>query len=207
MQKLKGRLQYGGWFNYPWKLVTKNGDIDLWPIIDKFLISLNGKRAEHNRECNGYILAADENSEFQFKYIPDEYVLLEKVDGFGGSNVHFYLEQALVFLSGRMVEIEIEEGKEIKLMADKAEKVYGVYFVDDGNCCKVPKGDEKTICKVGQPDCCIFVSIGGDGCYCEKFNGPLARELLDRLAKGKTSATRIGSCELLGRKARKTVTA
>ena len=107
MQKLKGRLLYTGWFNLPWKLVTDDGEIDIWPIIDKFLTSLNGKRANHQEARDGYTLSADEASEFQFKYIPGEYALLEKPEGFGMSNVHVYLDTALGWLSGRLVEIEI----------------------------------------------------------------------------------------------------
>ena len=207
MQKLKGRLQYMGWFNLPWKLVMDNGEIDLWPVIDEFFTSLNGKRAKYDQERDGYTLAADESSEFQFKYVPGEYVLLEKLKGFGMSNVHAYLDDALVRLSGRMVEIEIEDGKQIKFMADRAEEVYGVYFVGDGNSCEVPSGVEQTVCKIGQSDCCIFLTVGADGFHCEKFSGPTARMLLDRLAKGNIRASRIGSCAILGRKERKTVTA
>lgn len=207
MQKLKGKLQYMGWFNLPWKLVTDNGEIDLWPVIDNFLTSLSGKRAKHDRECDGYTLAADENSEFQFKYIPGECVLLEKPEGFGMSNVHAYLDHALVWFSGRMVEIEVEDGKQVKFTVDKLEKVFGVYFVGDGNSCEVPGGAEQTVCKIGQHDCCIFLSVGADGFHCEKFSGPTARMLLDRLAKGNIRASRIGSCAILGRKERKAVTA
>lgn len=207
MQKFKGRLLYMGWFSLPWKLVTDNGEIDLWPVIDKFLASLNGKRANHDREYDGYTLAADESSESQFKYVPGEYVLLEKSEGFGMSNVHAYLDNALVWLSGQMVEIEIEDGKQIKFMADKTEEVYGVYFVGDSNSCELPSGVEQTVCRIGQHDCCIFLSAGADGFHCEKFSGPTARMLLDRLAKGNIRASRIGSCAILGRKEQETVTA
>jgi len=203
--KFKGRLWYMGWFNLPWKLVTDDGEIDLWPVIDKFLISLNNKRADHKEERDGYTLAANESSEFQFKYIPGEYVLLEKLGNFGVSNIHAYLDTALGWLSGRMVEIEIEDGKQIKFVADKFEKVYGVYFVGDGNSCEVPRGIEKTVCKAGQRDCCIFLSAGAGGFFCEKFNGPIARLLLDRLAKNAIRASRIGSCALLGRKEKEAV--
>ena len=202
MQKLKGRLLYVGWFNLPWKLVMDDGEIDLWPVIDKFLTSLNGKRADHKQERDGYMLATDTASEFAFKYIPGEYVLLEKPEGFGMSNVHAYLDKALGWLSGRMVEIEIEDGKQIKFAADKSEEVYGVYFVGDGNSCEVPSGIEQTVCKIGQRDCCIFLSAGASGFNCEKFNSPIARMLLDRLAKGTMWTTRIGNCALLGRKER-----
>ena len=200
MHKIRGRLQYVGWFNRPWKVLTDNGEIDLWPIIDKFLTSLNGKNAEHEQKREGYILKTDKKSEFQFKYVPGEYVTLEKTTGFGMSNVHAYLDNALVWLSGRLIEIKIKDGKELQITADKSEKVFGVYFCDDGNSCEVPKGAEDTICKLGKSDCCIFLTMGLGNFYCEKFSGPTARVLLDRLAKKNMNASRIGNCTVLGRK-------
>src|SRR3989344_4469349 len=202
MQRLKGRLLYRGWFNLPWKLVTADGEIDLWPIIDKFLTSLHGKRANHEQARDGYALSADKSSEFEFKYTPGKYVILEKPEGFGMSNVHAYLDTALQWLSGRLVEIEVGGGKQVKFTADVSEKVFGVYFVGDGNSCEVPRGAEKTVCKAGQHDCCIFLSAGSGGFNCEKFNSPMARMLLGRLAKGTMRASRIGNCALLGRKER-----
>ena len=199
MQKLKGRLYYMGWL-LPWKLVTNDGEIDLWPVIDKFLASLNGKRADHEQTRDGYTLSADEASDFKLTYTPGECAFLEKSEGFGLSNVNAYLSSALVGLSGRLVEIEIEDGKQIKLTADKSEEVYGVYFADRGNSCELPSGVEQTVCKIGQPDCCIFLVAGDDDFYCEKFSGPTARMLLDRLAKGTIRASRIGNCALIGRK-------
>jgi len=199
MQKIKGRLQYMGWFNLPWKVLTSNGEIDLWPIIDKFLVSLNGKNAEHKIKHDGYVLKKDRKSGFQFKYVPGESVILEKISGFGMSNVHAYLDNALVWLSGRVVEIKIKDGRELRITADKSEKVFGVYFCE-GNSCEVPKGAEDTVCKLGKPDCCIFLAMGPDNFYCEKFSGPTARVLLDRLAKKKMNASRIGNCTVLGRK-------
>ncbi|MBI2577848.1 MAG: hypothetical protein HYV77_03345 [Candidatus Wildermuthbacteria bacterium] len=200
MQKLKGRLLYMGWFN-PWKLVTDHGEINLWPVIDKFLASLNGKRVSHEQTREGYTLSVDEASEFGFTYVPGEYVLLEKPEGLGMSNVYAYFDESLVGLSGRLVEIEIEDGKQIKFTADASEEVFGVYFVDKGNSCEVPSGAEKTVCKMGQQHaCCIFLSLGAGGFRCEKFSGSTASMILDRLARGNIGAGRIGSCALLGRK-------
>ena len=206
MRKFKGRLLYMGWFNLPWRLVMESGEVDLWQVTNEFLTSLNGKRASHDRELDGYTLSADESSEFKFKYVPGQYVLLEKPKGFGISNVHAYLEDALGWLSGRMVKIEIEDGKQIKFTADKSEEVYGVYFVGDGNSCEVPSGIEETVCRIGQRDCCIFLSLSPSSFQCEKFSGPTARMLLDRLAKGTIRASHIGNCALLGRKEREAAT-
>src|SRR3989344_9612346 len=184
MQKLKGRLLYMGWFT-PWKLVADNGEVDLWPLVDEFLTSLNGKRASHEQARDGYALSADEASEFKFTYVPGEYALLEKRDDFGMSNVHAYLDESLIGLSGRLVEIEIEDGKQVKFAADASEKVFGVYFGDKGNSCEVPSGAAEAVCKMGQQrDSCIFLSLGAGGFHCEKFSGSTARMLLDRLARG-----------------------
>lgn len=200
MEKLKGILLYMGWFNRPWNLVTENGEVDLWPAIDRFLVSLDGKPANHDQTRNSYILRADESSEYRFKYVPGESVLLEKLEGFGMSSVHAYLDSSLVWLSGRMVDIEVENGNQIKFIAGVDESVHGVYFVGEGNSCEVVDGDERNICKIGQGDCCVFLAAGSDGFCCEKFSGSIARTLLDRLAKGSIRASRIGSCEILGRK-------
>jgi hypothetical protein len=204
MQTIKGRLLYMGWFNLPWKLVTDSGEIDLWPIIEGFFVSFNGKTANHERRRDSYTLSSDEGSKFKFEYVPDEHVWLEEPAG-GLSNVHAYLDESLVWLSGRMVEIEIEDGKHIKLVADRAQKVNGIYSVGDS--CEVPRGAEKTICKAGQRDCCIFLAMSPDGFECEKFSGSTARMLLDRLAKGTMRASRIGDCALVGRKERRIATA
>jgi len=111
--------------------------------------------------------------------------------------------QHQMILSRFLGEVEIEDGKRAKFMADASEQVFGVYFFADGNSCEVPRGAEKSVCKVGQLSCCIFLSVGAGSLSCEKFNRPLARSLLDRLAKG-NRVKRIGNCALLGRKERET---
>jgi len=203
VQKLKGRLLYMGWFNLPWKLVTEKGDVDLWPIINKFLTSLSGKQAWHEETLDGYTLSEDASSEFRFTYVPGKYVLLEK-PGKGMSNVFAYLNTALCQLSGRQVQIEIEKGKQVKFTANPTEKVFGVYFTGDGNWCAVPRDSVESVCKPGQDDCCIFHVWGANGPQCGKFDSFFARQVLDRLAKGATGARRIGNCALLGRKGRET---
>lgn len=200
MRKLTGTLLYMGWFNHPWRLATREGDVDLWPPVETFLVSLNGKPAAHDWKLESYTLAADDASEFQFAYVPGERVLLEKVNGFGVSNVYAYLDEALRFISGRLVHIEIEDGVRLYFSADPSEEVFGVYFRGHGNSCEVPRGAERTICKIGEPDCCIFLACTAGGFTCEKFNGPIARMLLDHLAENATNARRIGNCAIRGRK-------
>ncbi|MDD5625742.1 MAG: hypothetical protein PHG83_01080 [Patescibacteria group bacterium] len=187
-------MLYMGWKNFPWKLVTDNGEVDLWPVVDEFLASLNNKRAKYE----GSSIVADESSKYKFKYAPCEYVVLAEDSGI--LNVRACLDNDLIWLSGRKVEIEIEDGKQMKFVADKSEEVLGVYFMGGGNSCEVPKGMEQTVCKCGQSDCCIFLTIGTGGFRCEKFSGPMARLLLDRLAKGTIRASRIGNCSIIGRK-------
>lgn len=198
MRTRKGRLMYRGWFNLPWTLIADGGETDLWPEVERFFLSLNGKKADQKQERDGYTLSADESSEFWFKYIPGKCLLLER--SMSMRNVSAYLDEGLTWLSGRLVEIEIEDGKQIKFTASASEKVYGVYFAEAGNSCEVPNGIEKTVCKIGQHDCCIFLSLDSTGFKCEKFSGSMARMLLDRLAKGTIRASRIGNCALLGRK-------
>ncbi|MDD2935140.1 MAG: hypothetical protein PHX25_01565 [Candidatus Pacebacteria bacterium] len=197
--KLKGRLLYMGWQNLPWKLMTKEGEVNLWPFVDDFFKSIDGKRVKHDQTHDFYMLSSDESSDFSMKYVPGTYIFTEKINGFGFSNIHAYSDHILTYLSGRMIEIDIENGKQIKFSADASEDVFGVYFTS-GNSCKVSEGAENTICKIGQNDCCVFLSVGRGGFHCEKFNSHFARMLLDRLAKGNILASRIGNCTVLGRK-------
>jgi hypothetical protein len=201
IMKLKGRLLFKGWYNRPWILLTEgNIEVDLWPIIDGFLTSIDGKKVCEKQERNGCMLLVNYQSDYEFKYERDELIILKKTNGFGMKNMLAYLEEVLIWLSGRMIEIEIVNEMVMKISADTSEKVFGVYF-SHGNSCEIPKGAEKTICKVGEKsDCCVFVTRSSSGFECEKFYGPAARVFLDRLAKGDICATRIGSCEILGRK-------
>lgn len=199
MQKLKGRLLYMGWHNLPWRLETSEGNRDLWPLVEAFLSSINGKRAEQNQESESYELFATDASVFQFSYVPGRRVLLEKTKGFGFSNVYACLDEALVWLSGRLVEVEIEKGRLLHISPDASEQVYKVYFTGKGNSCAVPFDATHSVCKVGTPDCCVFLACNSSGFTCEKFNGIIARILLDRLAEGSIRAKRIGSCSVVGR--------
>lgn len=194
MQELNGRLQYEG---NAWKLVKYIGEIDLSPIINEFAMSLNNKRVKEKMWPDCYTLEADEDSSFQIKHFPGKYVLLGRDSS---AKIQDLLYKALLSLSGRMVKMELENGKKIRLVADKAEKVFGVYFVS-GNSCEVPNGAEQTICEIGQSTRCIFLRTSACGCYCEKFNWLIASVLLSMLANDEIRKnSRIGNCELLGRK-------
>jgi len=190
-----------GWQNKPWKLVTDQGDVDLWPFIEQFFIGLNGKLARRESRLDGCTIALDETSEYRFSYKSGPITrgpILDHQKNSGFINVYAYFENDLVWLSGRVVEIEVSD-TELKLTADSSELVHGVYFTGEGNSCAVSADEVRTICKAGQEDCCVFLGAGG-GFSCEKFNGPMARYWLDRLAKGTIRATRVGNCAILRRK-------
>jgi multimeric flavodoxin WrbA len=95
------------------------------------------------------------------------------------------------------VIVKVKENS-ISITNDPKEKVYGLYYTNN-NSCSIPDDDVKTICKIGEQDCCIFCSLTGSGFECQKFNST-AKILLDRHSKGTMKAKRIGNCEILGRK-------
>lgn len=195
MRRLTGKLFFMGWDNHPWRLFTDEGDVDLWPVVEQFFLSLHMATVSHYREREGYTLKRDEASPYIFNY---PMLWASVPDKFEAFNVQAYLEEILVWLSGRMVVVEIDENG-FKISADPSEKVHETLFFGDGNSCRITDDDRETVCKIGKPDCCIFVAVGAEGFTCEKFNGPMARYLLDRLEKGQMRATRIGNCAVRGR--------
>lgn len=198
MQKIKGRLRYVGWNNTPWTLTAENGEtIDLWPFVHEFFTSFAGRHAEQRLATDAYVLTASEESKFVFNYDPGSRVILEKDDGW--SNVHAYFDDTLVWLSGRLVEVEIADAQ-LRVAADKSEEVFCV-SLDDSNVGEIPNGAEQTICKIGcGAECCIFLTANADGFRCQKFSGPMALIMLGRLAEKDIRAQRIGNCAWLGRK-------
>lgn len=199
--KATGKLHYLGWFERPWKLITETATVDLWLDFEEVFKKLNRKEVLMERKKESFLLKADSNSTQILNYVPNEHVIIEEKKGFaeGGANVFAYLDQALIWLDGRSVIME-RDSDHIKIIGDPAVKVPGLYFTGGGNSCKIPEEMLKIVCKVGQDDCCVFPSCSSGGFECEKFNGPMARTLLDRLAKGTMRAKRIGDCALLGRK-------
>lgn len=204
MELLKGKLEYLGWLNRPWKLFNTKGIrgvTDLWPFFEEIFHALNGKEAVFDYTAKGFGLKAKASAETVLKYSPGESLTLEKKVGFGISNMVAYIEMALMILNGRSVIVRADAKKGvIKLDADPKEKVFGLYFTD-GNSCRVPEGKENSVCKVGQADACVFSSFtAGVGFTCEKFASHTARLLLDRVDKDTIRARRIGNCALLGSK-------
>ena len=199
--RMRGRLHYMGWLNMPWTLVSESGDeIDLWPFVHEFFVSLTGRHAEHYLAADAYSLIANEDSEFTLHYTPGSHVLLEKDVGFGFENIHAYLDELLVWLSGRLVEVEIVENQ-LRFAADKSEEVFEVSLVENSNVGEIPDGVEQTVCKMGHgAECCIFLSANADGFRCQKFSGLMARMLLERLVNRDIRARRIGNCAMGGKK-------
>jgi hypothetical protein len=196
MRRLIGKLFFMGWDNHPWRLFTDEGDVDLWPFVEQLFLSLHMATVSHCREKESYTLERDKASPYIFNHPMLWASVPHKFEAF---NVRAYLEEILIWLSGRMVVVEIGENG-FKISADPSEEVHGVLFVKEGgNACRIAEGDLALICKVGTPDGCVFCAVGAGGFVCEKFDGSMARYLLDRLAKKQMRATRIGNCAVRGR--------
>lgn len=151
---------------------------------------------------NSIKIFQDDNSDQIVEYkkmVKNILIILINADGsFGMSNIGAHLPDMLQRLNGMSVITTFtDNGFEIK--QDPSEEVYGLYYTRN-NCCKIPEEDVKRICKPGEKNCCIFLSIGSDGFECLKFDTPSARMILDRYSKGEIRASRIGNCKILGRK-------
>jgi hypothetical protein len=201
MTTLKGKLEFHSLFQ-PIKLFTPDDlEIDLWIFYQQLFDMLNDKKTSMIYDMNSIIIKGDENSEDNLKFKSENdtlLIILSKIDGFGMSNISSYLPDMLQRLNGMNVIVTIDD-RYIKIEKDSTEEVYGLYYTD-GNSCSVPDEDVKSICKIGEQDCCIFCSVTGSGFECQKFNTSTARMILDRHSKGTMNATRIGNCEILGRK-------
>ncbi|MFC1686411.1 hypothetical protein ACFLZS_00540 [Patescibacteria group bacterium] len=204
-------MDYQGWLYYltpeHCKIVTGEGkEIDLCPIIEDFLSSIDGKKTSHEEGKDYYALRVDPDSEFTYYHDSDKENKrikgLNKTSGTGWSNVNAYLENAMTWIDGRLVNFEISEDQ-LRIEADPSEEVFGVYFTGEGASCAVSEENAKNICGFGGEDTCVFLSMetdqDGTSFVCDKFYSYLARILLRRLAEGSTKAKRIGNCALLGR--------
>ena len=201
MGEMRGRLRYCGWDNTPWDLTTDEGQIiDLQPLIIAAIARLHGEPAKHESGADFYLIGPDPESDFDLKCAPDGRIWLDKRGEFGFSNVIAYLDTALVWLSGRLVIVTIDDDGRVEVKADPAKDVSAVQFFGGGNSCRVPDGWERSICQVGEGlATCIFLCAGADGFTCEKFSGGTARHLLGRHYRGKMNAGRIGDCRVDGR--------
>ena len=199
-KELKGKLEFISLWQ-PIKLFTDNGEVDLRDYYWRLFENLNGKRATMDDAKNTIEIKADEQSETIIKYENDKdgiLILLEKVDGFGASNISAYLPNMLQQLNGREVVLSVSDNG-IKISANPKEKVFGLYYTHN-NCCKIPDDKIHEVCKIGTKDCCIFFCVSPNGFECLKFDSMSARMLLDRHSKKEMRASRIGNCAILGRK-------
>lgn len=202
MIQLEGRLDYRGW-QQSWTLATGDGDVNLFPMVHDLLRFWNGKPVEH--DCHRHFLQISQRDSAPMALIYDPEngktnPVINKVDGFGFSNLGYYMDEHLRWLSSRLVIVEVDNDSGFfRVDADPREAVYGVRF-NDNNRCGVPDADAMRVCRPGTENACVFLAMSGDGWACEKFNGPTARYLLQRLNEGTMRARRIGNCAILGRK-------
>ncbi|MEX0917753.1 MAG: hypothetical protein WDZ93_01200 [Candidatus Paceibacterota bacterium] len=199
MQKLTGVLIFSGsWIKRPWALIQPDGtQIDLYPLIDETLLKMNGKPAEHQMNSSSYSLTLVDSAEMFVRYESDKVAVLDRPEDFGISNINAYLPTALTWLSGRNVQFEYSDSG-FKIAADPTEEVFGVKFFSRGDSCRIPLGAERTVCKIGTSDCCIFMAASEAGLTCEKF-GSAGQYLLDRHFEQSMRSSRIGSCACVGR--------
>ncbi len=200
--ELKGKLEYTSLFE-PIKLIGEEKEIDLRDYYFPLLEKLNGKKSRMDDQRRSIEIYGDETSEniIEYQNAGDGILMLiKRIDGKGVSNIAAYLPDALQRLNGRQVIVEVSEKNGLKLFANPEEKVFGLYYTGAGNGCKIPEGAEKTVCKIGTDDCCIFCCLGAGGFGCLKFDSLSTRQILQRHAKKEMNATRIGNCEVLGRK-------
>lgn len=200
---LKGTLRFISFFE---PILIKEADgfeYDLLPKYFKFFSDYNGKRITDNQQRAMMEIRADENSEWELEFKADKDTVLiwrNQVGGLkGGSNIHAYLSMTMQELNGRSIMVTVNDTG-IKIEADPAEKVFGVYYTGEGNSCAVEDEDALRICKPRTADCCVFLALSADGFECRKFDSYMARNILDRVGKKQMNATRIGNCEVLGRK-------
>ncbi|MFH1990630.1 MAG: hypothetical protein ABIJ19_02125 [Patescibacteria group bacterium] len=209
MEILKGRLRFLGWGHKPWLLSDENDQqIDIWPYFERVLTSLNGKSAKMEwigkKSLSGISFKLDKSSEFKVEFKVGVATAMVKKEGIGWSNIIAYVENALQAINGRQVIVKIRNNYSFFIEADPTEKVFGLYYTHN-NSCSIPNHEAMEICQIGKGvHSCIFASVTGDGFECQKFDSPMARMILDRMARSMISARRIGSCAILGRATRET---
>jgi hypothetical protein len=199
MKTLQGKLEFISLW-HPIKLETDKESINLQDYLFPIFEKINGKKAKMNYNNRSIFISADETSEnilsFEYNKLEDTIsFLLNRPDGF--TNLNAYLSNVLRHINGQFINVALNEDN-VLIESDKNQTVYGLYYTKN-NSCKIPDEDVKNICNPGTTHCCIFLTAS-DEFYCEKFNSPISRNRLNKYNDGLTNATRIGNCELLGRK-------
>lgn len=200
-QVFKGELEFINFFK-PIKLYVFRGEIewlDLWPNLHKVFEYLNDRRTLMVTGMNTFGLKHDPESEYKIKYKNNgKYMSITNNSATGMSNVAFYLSNQLERLNGRKIIATITESS-VFLEPDPEYKVPEIYYTHD-NSCALEAEHVENICKPGTLDTCIFLTLGGQGFMCEKFNSGMAGTLLQRFGEGNMKASRIGHCSIAGRK-------
>lgn len=206
MITIKGKLEFISLWN-PIRLDIGTTELDLRTDYFRIFTNLNGKKASMSGEMNGIKIFADETSDRVMNFEiekdtinshNDKILMILKNDGkeWGFSNLGAYIPDILQRLNGMHVIVEYDD-KSISICHDETEKVYELNYTHI-NSCKIPDDKVKEICKIGESDCCIFVTAGSNGFMCEKFNY-MASLLLERYSQGTMRASRIGNCKIVGR--------
>lgn len=198
---LKGELEFISLFK-PIKLYVFKGEIewlDLWPSFHKVFEYLDDRRATMVTEMNTFSLKHDPESEYKIKYRNNgKYMSITSNSATGMSNTAVYMSNQLERLNGRKIIATITESS-ILLEPDPEHKVPEIYYTHN-NSCALEAEHVKTVCKPGTLDTCIFLTLGDQGFMCEKFNSSMAGTLLRRFSEGNMKASRIGHCDIAGRK-------
>ncbi|WP_336801745.1 hypothetical protein [Kaistia sp. MMO-174] len=203
--KVSGRLRFYGWTHPTWDLLQPDGSaVDIKPAFWEAILSMAGKRGGHDYVGHHFpsmriYLEPRSDREILAREI-DCGIIESRLDNAGWSNIAAYFEQILVALAGRLVEFKASPD-EIEIIADRTEKVPHVLYFGRGNSARVPDGAERIVCRAGEADCCIFLTMGTGGFECAKFSGPMALHLLQRAGAGEMRATRLGNCAVVGREA------
>jgi hypothetical protein len=206
MITLKGKLEFISFWS-PIRLDVGTMELDLRDDYFRVFKNLNGKKATMDCGMNHIRIFADDASDrvvyFEIKKDPiNPYndkilMILNNVEGgWGMSNLGSYAPDILQRLNGMQVIVEYDD-ESISIKHDESEKVFELNYTHI-NSCKIPDNKVKEICKIGESDCCIFVTAGSNGFMCEKFNY-MASGLLERYSKGTMRASRIGNCKIVGR--------
>jgi hypothetical protein len=161
--ELRGKLEFISIFE-PIRLISEESEIDLRKYYFELFEKLNGKKTKMDYHMNDIEICSDDNSEYVIKYENDDngiLIILDKINGFGFSNIEAYLSEMLHRLNGRSVIITVSDNS-IKITYDPNEEVFGLYYTNNNNC-KIPNDKVKSICKVGEEDTCIFCSVSSEG--------------------------------------------
>lgn len=207
MTTFKGKLTFISLWN-PINLKTKDTELDLRVQYFGLFRYLNGRKTSMKYSMNDMTICFDKDSEYELKFEKSDdeiesiendtlgIILKKSNDDWGISNITAYLSNILKRLNSMQVIVDVEKDS-IAIRHDESEKVHEIKYTHN-NSCSISDDKVKKICKVGQKDCCIFLTVSSDGFMCNKFNY-IGSTLLNRYSKGTMRANRIGNCKIVGR--------